>query len=181
MTRPTTAVQPLTVSTRILDDPGAVLRHTLAAHPMAFVRGGDGIVGIGEALRFEFSGPSRMRDASALWRQVVAAAVVDDPVRLRGSGLVAFGTFAFADDSAAPSVLLVPRTVLVERGDARYRIDVPDLGATAPAPQPVQEAGARFPPAAYERAAPIMAENAGRAEAREGISAFLEKRPPRWP
>ncbi|MDN3479436.1 chorismate-binding protein [Curtobacterium sp. APC 4022] len=115
MTRPTTAVQPLTVSTRILDDPGAVLRHTLAAHPMAFVRGGDGIVGIGEALRFEFSGPSRMRDASALWRQVVAAAVVDDPVRLRGSGLVAFGTFAFADDSAATSVLIVPRVVVGRR------------------------------------------------------------------
>src|SRR4051812_48203204 len=82
---------------------------------MAFVRGGDGIVGIGEALRFEFSGPSRMRDASALWRQVAAAAVVDDPVRLRGSGLVAFGTFAFADDSAATSVLIVPRVVVGRR------------------------------------------------------------------
>ena len=99
----------------MLDDPGAVLRHTLAEHPLAFVRGGDGIVGIGEALRYEFTGPSRMRDAAAAWRELVAAASVDDPVRLRGSGLVAFGSFAFADDSAATSVLIVPRVVVGKR------------------------------------------------------------------
>jgi menaquinone-specific isochorismate synthase len=105
----------LTVSTRVLDDPGEVLRHTLAEHPLAFVRRGDGIVGIGEALRLEFSGPSRMRDASEAWHEIVANAVVDDPVRSRGSGLVAFGAFAFADDSAATSVLIVPRVVVGRR------------------------------------------------------------------
>ena len=41
--------------------------------------------------------------------------MVDDPVQLRGSGLVAFGTFAFADDSAATSVLIVPRVVVGRR------------------------------------------------------------------
>ncbi|MBT1540362.1 isochorismate synthase [Curtobacterium flaccumfaciens pv. flaccumfaciens] len=56
-----------------------------------------------------------MRDAAALWRSVVATAVVDDPVQLRGSGLVAFGSFAFADDSADESVLIVPRVVLGRR------------------------------------------------------------------
>jgi enoyl-CoA hydratase/carnithine racemase len=34
---------------------------------------------------------------------------------------------------------------------------------------------------AYAVAAPVMTENAGRPEAREGITAFLEKRPPVWP
>ena len=115
MTRTTTAAPPLTVSTRILDDPGAVLRHTLRDRPLAFVRNGDGIVGIGEALRFTFTGPNRMRDAAALWRSIVETAVVDDPVQLRGSGLVAFGSFAFADDSADESVLIVPRVVLGRR------------------------------------------------------------------
>ncbi len=115
MTRTTTAAPPLTVSTRILDDPGAVLRHTLRDRPLAFVRNGDGIVGIGEALRFTFTGPDRMRDAAAAWRAVVASATVDDPVQLRGSGLVAFGSFAFADDSAEESVLIVPRVVIGRR------------------------------------------------------------------
>lgn len=115
MTRTTTAAPPLTVSTRILDDPGAVLRHTLSDRPLAFVRNGDGIVGIGEALRFTFTGPDRMRDAAAVWRSIVETAVVDDPVQLRGSGLVAFGSFAFADDSADESVLIVPRVVLGRR------------------------------------------------------------------
>ncbi|OII10745.1 isochorismate synthase [Curtobacterium sp. MCBA15_009] len=115
MTRTTTAAPPLTVSTRILDDPGAVLRHTLRDRPLAFVRNGDGIAGIGEALRFTFTGPDRMRDAAAAWRAVVASATVDDPVQLRGSGLVAFGSFAFADDSAEESVLIVPRVVIGRR------------------------------------------------------------------
>ena len=115
MTRTTTAAPPLTVSTRILDDPGTVLRHTLRDAPLAFVRNGDGIVGIGEALRFTFRGPERMRQASAAWRSLVQDAVVDDPVQLRGTGLVAFGSFTFADDSAEESVLVVPRVVIGRR------------------------------------------------------------------
>jgi enoyl-CoA hydratase/carnithine racemase len=35
-------------------------------------------------------------------------------------------------------------------------------------------------PAAYEKAVPIMAENALFGDAQEGMSAFLHKRPPRW-
>jgi enoyl-CoA hydratase/carnithine racemase len=35
-------------------------------------------------------------------------------------------------------------------------------------------------PAAYARALPIMTENALHQDAQEGISAFLQKRPPRW-
>uniref|UniRef100_A0A942T660 isochorismate synthase n=1 Tax=Neobacillus citreus TaxID=2833578 RepID=A0A942T660_9BACI len=115
MLRTTTSTPTLTVSTRILDDPGDVLRHTLRDRPLAFVRNGDGIVGIGEALRFTFSGPDRMRDAAAVWRGVVDRAVVDDPVQLRGTGLVAFGSFTFADDSSETSVLVVPRVVVGRR------------------------------------------------------------------
>lgn len=133
MTRTATAAPPLTVSTRILDDPGAVLRHTLADQPLAFVRNGDGIVGIGEALRFTFRGPDRMREASAVWREVVARAVVDDPVQLRGSGLVAFGSFAFADDSADESVLVVPRVVVGRRRGKAWLTAID----TTPDPQPL--------------------------------------------
>ncbi len=133
MTRTTTAAPPLTVSTRILDDPGAVLRHTLRDSPLAFVRNGDGIVGIGEALRFTFSGPDRMRDASAVWRTLVAGAEVDDPVQLRGTGLVAFGSFTFADDSSETSVLIVPRVVIGRRRGKAWLTAVD----TTPAPEPL--------------------------------------------
>lgn len=105
----------LTVATRMLDDPGDVLAATLPDRPLAFVRRGDGIVGIGEAVRFVFTGPARMRDASATWRRLVERATVEDGLRVRGTGLVAFGAFAFADDSAAPSVLVVPRIVIGRR------------------------------------------------------------------
>ena len=35
-------------------------------------------------------------------------------------------------------------------------------------------------PAAYEKAVPIMTENALHPDAQEGIDAFLHKRPPEW-
>lgn len=110
-----TAAPVLTVSTRVLDDPGEILRHTLPDRPLAFVRRGDGIIGIGEALRCTFTGPDRMRQASERWQEIVGAAHVDDPVGFRGTGLVAFGAFTFADDSAAESVLIVPRVVIGRR------------------------------------------------------------------
>ncbi|MDM7883735.1 isochorismate synthase [Curtobacterium sp. RHCKG23] len=133
MTRTTTAAPSLTVSTRILDDPGDVLRHTLRDTPLAFVRGGDGIVGIGEVLRFTFSGPDRMRRASAVWRDLVGSARVDDPVQLRGTGLVAFGSFTFADDSAEESVLVVPRVVIGKRRGKAWLTAVD----TTPDPEPL--------------------------------------------
>lgn len=94
-------------------------------HPLLFIRRGDGIAGLGEALRLEFRGPNRIREAASAWREVVAAARVDDPVQRSGSGLVAFGAFAFADDSAAASVLIVPRVVIGRRDGVSWitRID----------------------------------------------------------
>jgi menaquinone-specific isochorismate synthase len=90
-------------------------------HPLIWMRKGQGIAGVGEALRLEFSGPLRMQDACAAWKEVVASATVTDPVAVSGTGLVAFGSFAFADDSAATSVLIVPRLLLGKR-DGEYWI-----------------------------------------------------------
>ena len=73
------------------------------------------MAGIGEALRLEFSGNDRMRAAAAAWREVVSQASVTDAVGKPGTGLVAFGTFAFADDSTATSVLIVPEFVIGRR------------------------------------------------------------------
>ena len=105
----------LTVETRRIDPVPSLIPFSDPAHPLLFLRRGDGIAGIGEALRLEFRGPTRLADAAAAWREVAASARVDDEVRIGGSGLVAFGAFAFDDDSARTSVLIVPRVVIGRR------------------------------------------------------------------
>lgn len=84
-------------------------------HPLAFVREGDGIVGFGEAVRLEFRGPTRIADAAEAWRRLAATATIEDAADVPGSGLVAFGSFAFAADSGAASVLVVPQFVVGRR------------------------------------------------------------------
>ncbi len=86
--------------------------------PLAWVRRGDGLVGWGEAMRIEVGGPDRFAAAERAWHQVLAHAVVRDEVRLPGTGPVAFGSFAFDDDSPAGGVVVVPQ-VVVGRRDGR--------------------------------------------------------------
>jgi menaquinone-specific isochorismate synthase len=103
-----------------------------ARDPLGFIRNGDGIVGLGVALRLEFSGASRLQDAAEAWRAVVAAATVTGPVARAGTGLVAFGSFAFADDSDSTSVLIVPSLVVGRRGDVSWMTRIGDAGAELP-------------------------------------------------
>jgi menaquinone-specific isochorismate synthase len=108
-------VTDLTVETRRIDPVASLIPYSDPTHPLLFLRRGDGIAGIGEALRLEFRGPTRLADAAAAWREVGAGARVDDEVRIGGSGLVGFGAFTFDDDSARTSVLIVPRVVIGRR------------------------------------------------------------------
>ena len=105
----------LTVETRRIDPVPSLIPYAAATRPLLFLRRGDGIAGLGEALRLEFRGPTRVQDAAAAWREVAASARVDDDVKVRGSGLVAFGAFTFDDESARSSVLIVPRVVIGRR------------------------------------------------------------------
>lgn len=114
----TTSATALLVETTPIDDVRQLIPFLDARHPLLWLRKGEGMVGIGEALRLEFSGNDRMRTAATAWRQVVSHASVTDTVGRPGTGLVAFGTFAFADDSNAPSVLIVPEFI-VGRRDGR--------------------------------------------------------------
>jgi menaquinone-specific isochorismate synthase len=98
-------------------------------HPLAWLRRGDGIVGAGGALeRVTFAAAT---DAADAWRRLTAGAVVDDPVGLPGTGLVAFGAFAFDAPSAWPSTLIVPRAIVGRHGERAWvthvrRSDEPD-------------------------------------------------------
>lgn len=115
----------LTVRSSRIDDVAPLLPLLDPRRPLVFLRRREGIVGIGEALRMEFSGPTRMTDAASAWRRVVAAATVENDLGVAGSGLVAFGSFTFSDDSADRSVLIVPSLVIGRRAGIAWltRID----------------------------------------------------------
>ncbi|GAA3736152.1 chorismate-binding protein [Leifsonia bigeumensis] len=133
----------LTVSTVGIDDPGDLTALLPPERQLLWLRRGDGLAGFGTALRWDFSGPSRMTDAAAAWRDLAGRALVADEVGLPGTGLVAFGTFAFAARSEAPSVLIVPEVVIGRRDGRAW---MTRIGATdAPPPAPGDHAAAGAP------------------------------------
>src|SRR5207237_1262939 len=67
-------------------------------------------------------------DALDWWAERSASAVVRDDLQLPGSGLVAFGSFAFADQPG-DSVLVVPRLLVGRRGDTTR---LPSVGVSTP-------------------------------------------------
>jgi menaquinone-specific isochorismate synthase len=137
---PTTVV--LTAVTEKVADPGALLPYADSAEPLLALRRGDGIIGVGEALRLEYRGAGRIAEAAEEWRAVSSRAIVNDPVGRPGTGLVAFGTFAFADDSSVASGLVVPELVIGRHGDSSWvtRISVEGNGVepvSAPLARPI--------------------------------------------
>lgn len=117
--------------TTVVEIDGSLLRFADPAHPLAAIRRGDGVVGIGEAWRGEFRGATRFTDAALSWSAIATAAEVADPVHRAGSGLVAFGSFAFADASAASSVLVVPETIVGRRDGVAWVTRVSVVGDEA--------------------------------------------------
>ncbi|WP_241974759.1 isochorismate synthase [Cryobacterium mannosilyticum] len=110
--------QALTVETTPIADVRQLILLLDSHEPLLWMRRNQGLAGIGTALRLEFSGPTRLTDAAAAWRDVVAAATVTDPLSRTGTGLLAFGAFAFDASSAQTSVLIVPQ-VIVGREDGQ--------------------------------------------------------------
>jgi menaquinone-specific isochorismate synthase len=105
-------------STRIVD-PGPLLGILPRSGVLSWLRGGDGIVGWGETARIDTSGRNRFADAQDWWASVAAHAVVRDEVESPGSGLIALGSFAYADEPGA-SALVVPAVVVGRRGDVSW-------------------------------------------------------------
>lgn len=102
----------------------AFLRYADPQQPLAWLRGDRGCVGVGEVLRLEFHGEDRFAEATKAWRAIAAASTIDDPIELPGSGLIAFGTFAFDDNSSAVSVLIVPRVVFSQHGGRAWITEI---------------------------------------------------------
>ena len=112
---PTRESAPLVVRTVLVDDVGALLDLLPAAADVtAWVRRGEGLVGWGTAAICRTRGRERFAHARAWWTDLAGNAVVRDEAGLPGTGLVCFGSFAFADEPG-DSVLVVPEVVVGRR------------------------------------------------------------------
>lgn len=98
-------VEPVELAERVPNFPAAVWLHR-----------GDGFLAAGVACELTAGGPDRFEDLSEQFQRLALASTVDDRAALRGSGLVCFGSFSYADSSARPSRLLIPQAVLATSG-----------------------------------------------------------------
>ena len=116
-----------------------------ADNPVSWLRRDDGLVGWGVAASIRTSGSTRFSDANKWWAETTAQATVEDAVNEPGTGLVCFGTFAFADEPG-DSVLVVPRVIVGRRGDIAWVTTVGDVDADVDAylsaAEPAQSPGA---------------------------------------
>jgi menaquinone-specific isochorismate synthase len=128
------ATSQLTVRTVAINDPGPLIDLLPSPQSLAWVRGGEGMVGWGRIAGWEGVGADRFADAEAWWRMISTHSVVRDEISIPGSGLVAFGSFAFAD---GPSVsrLIVPEVVVGHRGDVWWMTTVATGGTMPPLPE----------------------------------------------
>lgn len=109
----------LVVETREIDPVDDLLAYASPDEPLAWLRRGDGIVGIGTVGGYE-NGPSLppgidrelLPSPADAWRHLASTAEIDDPLGLPGTGLVAFGTLVFDARSTATSRLVVPQAVV---------------------------------------------------------------------
>ncbi|HEX7589479.1 MAG TPA: chorismate-binding protein, partial [Demequinaceae bacterium] len=122
---------PWVIRTEAIADPGDLIA-ALPVPGISWVRRGEGMVAWGEVARFEVRGASRFAEARAWWADACSHAIVRDDVGVRGSGLVAFGSFSFADASPAGGVLIVPRYVLGRRNGLSWLTVISDSATISP-------------------------------------------------
>jgi menaquinone-specific isochorismate synthase len=92
----------------------------LGTNSSAFIYEKEGLIGWGEALRLETSGPNRILELDAKWREVASQTEITDEVNLSGSGLISFGSIAFSENSKTTSVLVIPQVVIGKRDGALW-------------------------------------------------------------
>ncbi|MFM6850521.1 MAG: isochorismate synthase MenF, partial [Terrabacter sp.] len=164
---------------------------------VSWVRRGDGLVGWGTALAFEARGEARFREAEAWWVEVSRHAVVRDEVGRPGSGLVCFGSFPFADDSAESARLVVPSTIVGRRDGQTWLttvslepqltlLEAPSVTDDPAAPQGVAFADGSVSPADYAHAVAEAVQRIGAGEvdkvvlARDLVATAAHPIDPRW-
>ncbi len=90
----------------------------------SWLREGDGLIGWGRAATCLTSGTDRFERAQSWWDEVRSIAAIQDDVRIPGTGLVSFGSFSFAAESADMSRLVVPAVLIGRRRGRTWRTTI---------------------------------------------------------
>ncbi|WP_256841088.1 isochorismate synthase [Ornithinimicrobium cryptoxanthini] len=161
-----------------------------AASVVSWVREGSGLIGWGRAASSRTAdggrgGPDRFATAAQWWRDVVAGAEVVDEVDLPGTGLVAFGSFAFAPGSPDGGGLVVPRVIAGQRDGKAWVTSIEDLDlSTAADTEPGVSDPTPTDPAEGTPAAPDLPPTPGEAQSDPAPGIRLlpgAVAPPDWP
>lgn len=141
------------METREIDPVEDLLAYADPSRPLAWLRRGDGIVAVGDAIVETVripAGAAALRSAAIAraWRELAQDAEIDDELGLPGSGLVAFGALTFDEDSAANSILVVPALVIGRHHGRTWITRIRSSSASAPAPEPQPTATEPRPEAA---------------------------------
>lgn len=120
-----------------LPDPGPLETYLTPEQSMAFLRRGDGVIGLGVVERFLVDTPDA---ADVLWNEFISDVEHDTELPgLYGVGPIAFGSFSFdPDHTGEPSVLVVPEVVIGRRKGVSWctRLGWDRVSEEVPRPQP---------------------------------------------
>ncbi len=90
---------------------------------LAWVRDGEGLIGWGESARLVVRGRERFSRAQRWWMDVIRRAEVHDELKIPGSGIVAFASFAF---EPGRSVVVIPHILVGRSGDKTWVTSITD-------------------------------------------------------
>lgn len=105
------------------------------SNPVAWVRGGEGLVGWGIYATTTVSGPNRFADARNWWLNQLESFAVTNSVHGNGTGPILFASFSFSAEDE--SVLIIPEVVVGKKGEKSWITWIglspqPDLKSLAP-------------------------------------------------
>lgn len=89
----------------------------LGSASTCFIKDHQGLIGWGEAKRLTAIGPNRISELDQQWKELVKTATINNQADLTGSGLIAFGSIAFSNQSNTESILVIPELIIGKNND----------------------------------------------------------------
>ncbi|WP_228529103.1 isochorismate synthase [Arthrobacter gandavensis] len=115
-----TTLRSLTIPLGVPSAAVGLLEYLVRNDQLCWIRHGEGLVGFGEVLRHTSTGPDRFDSARNWWNAVLTGAQVEDQVQVPGTGLAAFGSFAFSKRSPFLSRVVVPEIIVGSRNGTAW-------------------------------------------------------------